>query len=642
MDYNSILSALEEQRKNEELSAKLYRYTGLIHAIEFFSQKLSMDQIIDSAFDFVNELLLLERSVVFVLQGSNYVPKKIKGYYDTVVPIKNNDNLQNLAILYGTLIHDTVQLEKYFDKSIIASYGVTTVIPLIIENSLFGFIFISSKTAGEMHSDDYIISEALMRLFNNALEYYKRYEELQEANKELDEKVFNLFAINQSSKALLSELNMEVLYNLSVDVFSELTQSAVTGFFLYDDKSETYMLKSFKDIFHSDKELYLGLSQRKLARIDINRLIVHLKNAADVAYFNSLFIEQADILDALQAQYVVFLIKNGRILGFVTLANTVTGMEYRKSIFELIESLASATYIALSNAQLFKQVNEQKKIIQSKLDRVVSLNVLMKNINSSLTMDTLLELTAKTMEISFDVEKGIVAVYNKEKDVFSIARTVGIETKKKEIRANAHWKRVFEGDTIFEATEENVGRLIHAALMEDIGVCPGVVISPIFVDRIDIEMLGVIIILKYRNAQIEDEENLLTIETIAGHLAPVMSNLSTLEEQKRFHLPNYTELFKRDLKNRLEEAMECSLTLEVFQLTDPRDYIFQENPIVHKLKGKYELLYPLSNNNIFIINEKEDNTDKKLRRIIGDEPVEIKKYQLGKDFCSYQEFFALF
>ena len=66
---------------------------------------------------------------------------------------------------------------------------------------------------------------------------------MQNAKSELDEKVFNLFAINQSSKVLLSELDLSVLYNLSIDVFSELTQSALTSFFLYDEKEKTMSLE---------------------------------------------------------------------------------------------------------------------------------------------------------------------------------------------------------------------------------------------------------------------------------------------------------------------------------------------------------------------------------------------------------------
>ena len=55
MEYSEILKQVEEQ-KEKKLSGKIFRYSGLILAVDYFSQKqLGPDH--DAAFDFVNELL---------------------------------------------------------------------------------------------------------------------------------------------------------------------------------------------------------------------------------------------------------------------------------------------------------------------------------------------------------------------------------------------------------------------------------------------------------------------------------------------------------------------------------------------------------------------------------------------------------
>lgn len=643
MEYDSILKKIEQQKKEENLSSKLFRYAGLIKAIEFFSQRLNYEQIIDAAFDFVNELLTIEKSSVFAIQGNNFVLKKVKGCDSEVIHIKNNTEMQNIASLHGTLLYDEEHLLKYFDKEVLDSYSVKTVIPLIIENILHGFIFISNKTVSDLNSDDYIISESLMRLFNNALENYKRFEELQKANRELDEKIFNLFAINQSSKALLSELSLDILYNLSVDVFSELTQSSLTGFVLYDEKSEKYALKAFKDIFNMDSSIQLSLTLSKIARIDVNKVIVDVTNEKDVLYFKSIFIEGLEILAPLKTRYIIILIKNGKVLGFVSLAQTVTGFEFKNSMFELIESMASSTYIALSNAQLFKQVNEQKKVIQGKLDKLVSLNNLMKNINSSTKVETLLELTLKTLDVSFDVDKALIALHNKEKGCLTIKETLKIETRKKEIKFSKGWKKVLEGDTVYELREEDAQNFVNSALLKDIGEISGVLIIPIYIDRLEIDLIGVIMIFKNKKLPLNDEENLITLETIAGHISPVLSNLFTIEEQQRFLLPNYIEIFKMDLKNEITEAVELMLDLQIIRIRDKREYIFKGNTIVDKLKHSFKRVYPFSSNDIFVIvNDKEKGIDNKIRRITGVENVDILSMTLGKEFNNFQEFFKLF
>jgi len=350
-----------------------------------------------------------------------------------------------------------------------------------------------------------------------------------------------------------------------------------------------------------------------------------------------------EILSPLKTKYIIILIKNSKILGFVSLAQTVMGSEFKNSIFELIESMASSTYIALSNAQLFKQVSEQKKIIQGKLDKLVSLNNLMKNINSSSNIDTLLELTLKTLDVSFDVEKGLIALYNKEKGNLTIAETLNIETKKKEIKLNIAWKKVLEGDAIYELKEEAVQKYISSALFKDLGQVSGVLIIPIYIDRLEIDLLGVIMIFKNKKLPKNDEENMITIETIAGHISPVLSNLFTIEEQQRFLLPNYIEIFKMDLKNEVTGAVDLDLDLQIIRIKDKREYIFRGNTIVDKLKHSFKKVYPFSSNDIFvIINDKEKNIDKKIKSITGVEDVEILTFTLGKDFTNFQEFFKLF
>lgn len=643
MDYDSIIEIIEEQKKDEKLSTKLYRYTGLVQAIEFFSQKLNLDQIFDAAFDFINELLTLEKSAAFILQGSNCVLKKIKGFDSGISEDKIGKNLQNFAMMHGTVLYNRASLEKYFDVGILDDYNITAVIPLIIENSLYGFILISKKTAGEMNQDDFIISEALMRLINNALCNYKRYENLQRSNRELDEKIFNLFAINQSSKVLLSELNLDVLYRLSVDVFSELTQSSVTGFVLYDEKKDKFILKAYKDRYFNEPEADICLTQEIMARIDINKVIIDTSNEKDVLYFNSIFKGGMDVVAPLKPLYIVLLIKNGKIPGFVTLGRTITGNFYKASVFELIESLASATYIALSNAQLFRQVNDQKKVIQAKLKKLISLNNLITNINSAMKIDSMLDLTMKTLEVSFDIEMGLIALYNSEKNCFDVSNALNVDIDKTIIEPNANWDKLFNGKIIFESSGKGVTKYFGKSIYRKTALENGMLIVPIYVERVGIELLGIIIIFKYGRIQLDDEESRLTVETIAGHIAPVMNNLLTLEEQKRFSLPNYIELFKRDLKNEISQALEFSISLDVVCVENNLDFNFKGNAVLENLRTSYNNVYPFTNNNIFIIlNGNETKNEDKLVTLLGMENVRIKRYTLGTDFNHYQEFFKLF
>ena len=643
--YNSIIEMVEQQKKDIKLSTKLYRYTGLIQAIEFFSQKLNLEQIVDAAFEFVNEILTLEKSAVFLVKDNHYELKKFKGYESTMEVSADISNLHSLAKMHGSILYARSSLEKYFDAAILDKYGITALTPLIIDGRLYAFILMSRKTAGEMNDDDYIISEALMRLINNALDSYKRYEDLQRSNRELDEKIFNLFAINQSSKVLLSELELNELFKLSVDVFSELTQSSATGFVLFDEKSGKYALKAYKDVLFTKPAVNISLSVNHGAVIDINRIIIDISREEDKKYFNSIFAGGIDAVSPLKAEYIVLLIKNGGIIGFASLGRTITGNCHKASVFELIESLASATYIAISNAQYFKQVNDQSKLLDGKLKKLISLNKLVKNINSALKIETLLELTMKTLEVSFNVKAGMIAIYDAEKNIFDVANLLKIEKNISNIEPNKHWNVLFKGKSIVCGNWDAAAKYFSKDLIESMPLGDGAIMVPIFVERVSLELLGVIMIFKYGKASIEDEENILTIETIANHIAPVMSNLITMEEQKRFSLPNYIELFKIDLKYEISKALELSDSLEVARIDITRDFTFKGDALLDKLKSTYKKVYPFTNNTIFIIleeNEKEKISDGSMHRLIGRENVHISCYNLGVDFKHYQDFFRLF
>lgn len=638
MEYKSVLKRLEEQKKNQYLSTKLFRYAGLIQAIQFFSQKLSLEQIIDSAFDFVNELLIIERSAIFVLQEKRFIVRKRKGFENLDFCIENTVDLQNMAVFHGTIMQGKEYLAMLFENHMIEAYQITMVIPLIIESSLYGFILISDKTLGEMNDDDYIITESLMNLFNNALVNCKRYEELQKVNKDLDEKIFNLFAINQSSKAILSELNLDALYNISIDVFAELTQSSITGFVLFDDKREKYILKAFKEIMNPQSDVQVILTFNDGVEIDVSKVIIDTSDPMDILYFNSIFREGFDAIKNLRPKYLVLLVKNMRILGFVSLGQTITNMVYKESIFELTESLASSTYIALSNARLFGQVNEQKEIIQSKFEKIVSLNKLVKNINSSKSYETLLEMTLKTLQVSFDVDKALIAIYNKEKNIFTIENTLNINPKIREITANRYWNKVFEGDTVYDAKEKNMSKYIGKALIKGVGGGFGILIVPIYVDRADIELIGVIIVCKYRKSVIQDEENILILESIAGHIAPVLDNLFTMKWQEQFLLPDYVELFNRDLQKEISDAGEYLTDLHVIHIEDLNSYLFQKNAMIEQLRKRFNKVYPFNENHIFIMDNKPGDVDD-LKEMSN---VRVQQMALGKDFKNMEDFFKLF
>ena len=55
MEYDSILQKIQEAREDHSV-IDLYRYNGLMQAIDFFSNRQSYEQIVSTDYEFVNEL----------------------------------------------------------------------------------------------------------------------------------------------------------------------------------------------------------------------------------------------------------------------------------------------------------------------------------------------------------------------------------------------------------------------------------------------------------------------------------------------------------------------------------------------------------------------------------------------------------
>jgi transcriptional regulator with GAF, ATPase, and Fis domain len=642
MEYNSILKQVEEQEREKRISGKMFRYSGLILAVDFFSQKLNSNQILDAAFDFVNELLTLERSYEFYASGSTYKLGRSKGAAVELAGVETTETLKNLAVLHGSILAGKDVILKYFSEELYNAYSPEIILPIIADTDLEGFILIPQRSQGTFDDDDFIICEVLMKLFNGSMENFRRYTELHDINVSLDEKIFNLFAINQSSKVLLSELDLDALYRLSIDVFSELTQSSATGFVLYDEKIEKYSLKSYR-LIYDNKVLNMELEPNRSARVDPNRVILDLSKEQDRAYFDGLFSNGTTVIRDLSPQYLVLLNRDKESLGFVTLGASVTGAEYKHSVFELIESLASSTYISISNAKHFKLVKEQKIVIQNKLDRLISLNNLTKNINSSESIDTLLEITLRTLKVSFAAEKCLLALYDRENNRLLIEKSHGIGSAKSLALTGTTWSKLFKGRTVLAYNNEELNRFFGNGAADLSYGASSALIAPIYLDKTEIELLGAIIIFEFSNGLISDEENVLTMETIAGHIAPILHNLRIIEEQNALLVPNYAEFFKRDLKDEISQAEDFELELCVLKISDPGEFRFDRPDTAGLLKPHFPKIYPLSHNLIYILtNEKIDEAAiaGEIREITGNAGLTVKADVFGRDFSSYTDYIS--
>lgn len=524
MDYQELLAKIQ-QDENNDFRTDIYRYNGILEAISFFSNRLTYEQITHAAFDFVNELLTVNKSVLYLLENDQYEKVKTRNLPHAPDAIPMNAKLRDFALYVGNVVSGRKSLESYFAPDILEKTDASVMIPLIVGHRLSGFMLMSGRVTSPFNENDITVSETLMNLFNNALESSNRLEELQTANRELDEKIFSLFAINQSAKAMLTEHRLDELNHLAVDVFSELTLSANTSFFLYDQKSEKYALKAYRDVFQTDRKMpAIYLTLRPEAEIMPDRQILDADDKKDQDYFASLFAEGVEPLSVLKAKYIVFIFgKGSELLGFVTLGRTISGADYKKATFELVDSLASYTYIALSNAMLIQVVNDQKQLLELKLNRLMTLNQLIKNINSAQNSKQLINLAMETLAVSLGVENGLIALYRPEDRQLVVSAASNASMCGAVIPLTPRLEPLLRGKTIFESDATLVSEYIGSEAGNALTDKAGLLAVPMFLDLCEIRLIGAIFIFQTRKSLLSEEENILTFETVANHMAPLIN-----------------------------------------------------------------------------------------------------------------------
>ena len=541
---------------DDKSMSKLYRYDSLLQAIDFFTQKFNLDQLSQYAFESANKILDLRSSALF-LQNGDFFEVKSSSYKDTshnMIP--STQNIRKIATLHGDII--TSNFNRFFSDEYISFFNMKIVIPLIIKELTYGFIVSDGNLAQEFKEDDLKVAHALMQLINNSLENSKIFSDLQETNKKLDQKIFSLFSINQSSRVLLSVLELNKLYSLSIDVFSELTSSKVTAFGLYDEISERIIVRGYKNVF-STKEYY---GEFELVSKDYKGYKIVFNYDQDKALLKDIF-RDYEAFEALEAEYIILLVRDS-ILGFVTISNPVNERVYDQPLFELVESLASSTYISLKNAILFQEVNRQKNIIEQKLSILTKLGLLMKNLNSCSDIEELSSLSVRTLSIAFGIKKAFLALYDGQN--YIIKEAIGFTPSSRVLETNDSWERFCYSESYFCFMNDSNSRYLSGQFLQEAGESNCLIISPIMIDNLALpessQPLGYLVVLQTPESLREEE--ILLVDAIANSIAPTINHLNSVEQVKREYIVNQEAAFIRGLSSKYRNKEDFLIDFHIY------------------------------------------------------------------------------
>lgn len=521
---------------NNKLELIDYQFKSITTAIDLFSQILSMEQIYEYGFKFVVDTLKLDSAAIYILEEDKYVLKKRTGICEFEESELYNSKIDKIATLYGrTLVNN---FECYFSDEFINKVSCKFIIPIIVKSKVCGFIMAGDikKEYLDLVTLDFI--EVIKNIFNISVYNAMSSKKILALEKEIDKKVFNLSFVNQSAKLLFSELKLEKLFQLCIDMIRELTSSGVTSFSLYDEGRSKLVLKGYNDIIDFRK-FYIEIDVKNISP-DTSRSVFHIKDDEEILC--EIFEDLSDF-KKLSAEYII-LLKKDTLIGVATVGLPVNEKEYDKQTLNQIESLSAYIYISIMNALYVEKINMQKSKIENQLDSISKLNRIIKNINSCENIDEMMEIASETIEMSYGINKAMIFVRNIDNKL-ELIESIGLDRRKNYVLdENSKLLDIeeFYFDFEFSNSSKYIDTILNDFSQENLGNC--IVIAPIKLDIFELDNNGVLgYVIIWNTSHMLKSNELVCFETLTNSMAPIVRQFIIQKQKMKVMTYDQKKLF---------------------------------------------------------------------------------------------------
>ena len=223
-------------------------------------------------------------------------------------------------------------------------------------SSFFSSRSIILETIKEMEKDKKIIED--------------KYEEVNRLNIELNYKIKQLMAIQETGKAILSVLDLNQLLNVIMNILSQVCQVHRALVMLVSEENgylEYLYAKGFPD------EVPKEIINYKIPLTRVSNIMARVANTGKSEYVpevNSSLLNRENIVVILgkpTSAYVVPLITRSRVIGVIATDST-DAQGISKEIRETLEVFAPQIAIAIENARLYNQLQKQMEELKTSQD----------------------------------------------------------------------------------------------------------------------------------------------------------------------------------------------------------------------------------------------------------------------------------
>lgn len=529
---------IEEQFGNDQI----------LEAIDFFTQVLHPEQLETYGYEYVHTALKLQSSQLWMKNGEAMYWKASRGINPIYEPFEVTPQIARLATKVGVVL--TTGLEAYLPNEIMMDYHPNFMLPLIVADELIGLIISNSWS-----NQDYMYAETLKKLINNAFYAGIQIEKNKEFKQLMDRKLYNQMLMHRLMALTLTERDLDQLIKSCVEGIRELTASAKTSFCLMDERIGKINLRHFEDLL-TFKQTYFELEYNH--EVPSNRLTYSVQRDKEI--LTSMF-GGVEAFESLGAAYVT-LLKKDKVIGFITMGETISGTSFDESLFETIESILTAICSAIDNANHLMQLENQKKQIDQAKLALEHITTSIKTVTSATDLEELSNLIFQSLELFAGIDEAYIA-YREPDGTYVIDQGSAPHLMGETFKLNENGVNFLSRGILIDYEEDSMGKYLEAhnnSLIQN-KTC----IAPIEVVRFDALSEGpcaVILAMSFKNQFHYYELNYF--EAMASSIAPLMRQMRTVQALNIEKVKSDAELFMEKLEFFEEQKQKFWMDYKVY------------------------------------------------------------------------------
>ncbi|MEJ2052076.1 MAG: GAF domain-containing protein, partial [Calditrichota bacterium] len=334
----------------QAINQRLIELSSLFEISQILNSSLDLKNILNNILLIPMGRLMVSKGVFFLKADQTFLAKFWKGLSDEIetvtltrseVPTKKSyllipDVRQNK---YGKLIH----LNRKFQLALM--------IPIYSREEMIGILFYGYKLNKQPYTEeekDFLTS--LANLSANSIENALRVEEIQNINKQLDQRIQQLKTLFDIAQGLSATLESEKIIKLLI--YALMGQMLVYHYGIIVCNQDGILKIDCKGFLQDNMES-LVLQEPELKKLDSASLVENLQK-----------VSLREKLSKMKARVFIPMRHQNKFLGFILLGDKINKQKYSGTDLEFLSTLVSQAVISIENARLFRETLEKQRIEQ--------------------------------------------------------------------------------------------------------------------------------------------------------------------------------------------------------------------------------------------------------------------------------------